>query len=226
MRRKSESLPRIIAAILPVIASGICTLAFAHSGGGGSSGSGHGGGHGHGGHRGAAHSNGGLNGASYRSWHGDGGGYGWQAGPFYGGAGRLRYGLLFATLPGYCETYQWGGAAYYYADDNFYQWNSGVGAYETVQPPPDLLNQVQAPVMRELFIFPDAGQSNEQLSRDREDCSRLAAKQVGFDPRMGAADSAGTPVNNLSSTDAAAAAREDYLRADGACLIARNYSVE
>jgi hypothetical protein len=227
MRIKSESVHRIIAAILSLIVSGFCTLAFAHSGGGGSSGSGHGGGHGHGGHRSATHRNGELNGGSYRSWRGGGGGYGWHTGPFYGGAGRLRYGLLFGTLPWYCETYQWGGVAHYYADDNYYQWNSSVSAYEAVQPPPGLVDdQAQAPAMRELFIFAEVGQSNGQLARDREDCQRLAAKQVGFDPRMGIAGSAGTLASNLSSTDATAAVREDYLRADGACLMARNYSVQ
>ena len=117
----------------------------------------------------------------------------------------MRYGLLFGTLPWYCETYQWGGVAYYYADDNYYQWNSSVSAYETVQPPPGLVDdQAQAPAMRELFIFAEVGQSNEQLARDREDCQRLAAKQVGFDPRMGVVGSAGTLASNLSSTDARA----------------------
>jgi hypothetical protein len=57
----------IIAASLPLIATGFCALAFAHSGGGGSSGSGHGGGHGHGGHRGAAHRGGDPYGGSYRA---------------------------------------------------------------------------------------------------------------------------------------------------------------
>jgi hypothetical protein len=229
MRVKPKSVHRIIAATLLLAVSGFCTLAFAHSGGGGGGGSGHGGGHGHGGHRGATHRNGDLNSSSYGSGRDDDGGYGWYTGRFYG-AGRLGYGIAFETLPWYCETYQWGGVAYYYADDNYYQWNSSVGAYETVQPPPGLVDQVQAqaqePAMRELFIFTEAGQSNEQLARDREDCQRLAAKQVGFDPRMWSAGSVGTPATNLSSADVTAAMREDYLRADGACLMARNYSVE
>jgi hypothetical protein len=131
-------------------------------------------------------------------------------------------------LPWYCEMYQWGGALYYYTDDNYYQWNSSAGAYETVQPPPGLVDQVQAqaPTIRELFIFPEAGQSNQQLARDREECQRLAATRVGFAPRTPAGGSAETPATNLSSAGASAARREDYLRADGACLLARNYSVE
>jgi hypothetical protein len=225
-----KSIHCIIAASLPLIATGFCTLAFAHSGGGGSSGSGHGGGHGHGGHRGATHRSGDLYGGSYRGGRGAGSDYGWYSGRFYGGSGRLGYGLFLATLPWYCETYLWGGAAYYYADDNYYQWNISVGAYETVRPPPGLVDQVQAQAqalsMRELFIFPEVGQSNRQLARDREDCQRLAETQVGFDPRTPAAGSAGTPATNVSSMDAPAARRADYLRAEGACLMARNYSVE
>lgn len=65
--------------------------------------------------------------------------------------------------------------------------------------------------------------SNEQLARDRDDCQRLAAKQAGFDPRMGVAGSAG---GAAPPADAGAVMRKNYLRADGACLIARNYSVE
>src|SRR5580698_8886434 len=94
MRIRSESVHRSIAAILPLILSGFCALALAHSGGGGSSGGGHGGGggigggggHGHGGHRSATYRNGDLNGGRYGSWRG-GGGYGWYTGRFYGGAG-------------------------------------------------------------------------------------------------------------------------------------------
>jgi hypothetical protein len=223
-----KSVHHIIAAGLPLIATGFCTVAFAHSGGGGSSGSGHGGEYGHGGHRGATHRSSDHFGRRYRGWRGAGSDYGWYSGRFYGGPGRLGYGLFLATLPWYCETYQWGGVPFYYADDNYYQWNSSAGAYETVQPPPGLVDQVQAqaPAMRELFIFPEAGQSNRQLARDREDCQRLAATQVGFDPRTPAAGSAGPPATNLSSANAPAARLAEYLRADGACLMARNYSVE
>lgn len=218
-----------VAAGVALIVAGSSAFAFAHSGGGGG-----GGGHGGGGHHGGGYHGLGIYGgggypAGWRGrWRGGGDGYGWYAGGFYGGSGGLRYGLLFATLPWYCETYWWGGVPYYYADDNYYQWNDGADAYETVEPPLGLVDQLQtqAPATRELFIFPDAGQSNEQLARDREDCHRWAAAQVGFDPRAAAAGSAGTAATSSSSADATAAKRADYLRADGACLIGRNYSVQ
>lgn len=204
MRGTSDSLHRIIAAILPLVVSVYGTLAFAHSGGG-SGGSGQG--HGHGGRRGAGHHNSHVDSGDYRTWRGGAeGGYGWYAGRFYGGAGRSGYGRLFGTLPRYCETY--------------------LGAYQTVEPPAGLVDQVQGSSPRELFIFTETGQSNEQLARDREDCQRLAAKHIGYDPRVRPAGAPGAPATNSSSADAMAAMREDYLRADVACLMARHYSVQ
>src|SRR5271155_5508622 len=183
----------IVAATLAAIAVGSSDLACAHSGGGGGGGHGSSGGGGH--HGGGYHGRGVYGGDNPGGWrrHGGGNGYGWYSGRFYGGSGGFRYGLLFASIPWYCETYWWGGVPYYYADDNYYQWNDSAGAYETVQPPPGLVDQVQTQVpRRELFIFPEAGQSNEQLARDREDCHRWAVAQVGFDPRVPAARAAGT----------------------------------
>jgi hypothetical protein len=58
-----------------------------------------------------------------------------------------------------------------------------------------------------LFVFPNGDQTIEQLERDREECHQWAAAEVGLDPKM-------------------ASKRADYLRADGACLEARDYSVE
>jgi hypothetical protein len=139
----------------------------------------------------------------------------------------LGYGLFFATLPLYYDTYWWDGVPYYYADENYYQWNNNAAEYETVQPPPGLIDQVQTqtPAMRELFIYPKAGQSNEQLARDREDCHRWAVGQSGFDPTAAVAAS-GAPAANSEPADSTAVKRANYLRADGACLEGRNYSVE
>jgi hypothetical protein len=233
----------IVAASLALIAFGSSGLACAHSGGGGGHGGGGGGGHGggggghggggfHGGGRGGGFYGGGYHGGwrggggGYRGgWRGRGGyGYGWYRG---GGWGGLGYGLFFATLPWYYDTYWWDGVPYYYADDNYYQWNNNAAEYETVQPPPGLVDQVQtqAPAMRELFIYPKAGQSNEQLARDREDCHRWAVGQSGFDPTATDASSASPPANT-GRVDSTAVKRADYLRADEACLIGRNYSVE
>lgn len=109
---------------------------------------------------------------------------------------------------------------YYYADDIYYEWNGSVGAYQEVQPPAGLVEQIdaRAPVMTELFVFPNGDQTNEQLERDREACHRWAIEQAGFDPNAAA--------QGTKPLDRSAAKRANYLRADEACLEARNYSVD
>lgn len=205
----------IIAASLAVLAVGFSGTAFAHSGGGGGSHGGGGGFHGGGFHGGGFHG-GGFHGGGYHGGRYGAGGYrhGWYRGGYGGGWGGLGYGLFFATLPWYYDTYWWGGVPYYYADDVYYEWNNNAGEYESVEPPAGLSDQVQAqqPVASELFMYPKAGQSTEQQARDREECHRWAAAQVGVDPTA----AAGTT----------AAHRTDFLRADRACLEGRNYSVE
>jgi hypothetical protein len=176
----------------------------AHVGGGGV-------GHYYGGHY--AGYRGGWYGGGYRGWHG---GY---YGGYYGGWGFFGAGLYLATLPWYYSTYYWDGIPYYYADNNYYRWNSVVGQYETVRPP---AGGTQAPAAApassstDLFMYPKAGQSTEQQAKDRYECHRWAADQTGFDP---------TQNGGGVAADAAAAKRADYLRADGACLEGRNYSV-
>jgi hypothetical protein len=126
-----------------------------------------------------------------------------------GGQGALNlpgYGFYFVSIPSYCKLVYWEGVPYYYADDVYYEWSGSVGAYEQVQPPAGLA-ETQAPILRDLFVFPNADQTIERLERDREECQRWAADQVGLDPKV-------------------AANRGNYLRADEACLEARNYSVE
>jgi hypothetical protein len=219
----------IIGVSLAAIAAGTSGSAVAHPGGGGGGGS-HGGGGGfHGG--GGYHGGGGFRGGGgYRGgWYG-GGGYrrGWYGGGYYGAWGELGYGLLFATLPWYYDTYWWDGSPYYYADDVYYQWNRDAAEYETVRPPPGLSDQVKAqePVVSELFMYPKAGQTNEQQARDREDCHRWAVAQSGFDPAVAPTAPAGATTAGKTPSDTAAARRADYRRADRACLEGRNYSVE
>jgi hypothetical protein len=109
---------------------------------------------------------------------------------------------------------------YYYADDVYYEWIGTAGAYQEVQPPAGLAEQIdaQAPVVTELFVFPNGDQSNEQLERDQEVCHDWAVQQAGFDPHAAAP--------STRASDRSVAKRASYLRAEGACLEARNYSVE
>jgi len=145
-----------------------------------------------------------------------GGGFGGGFGPGWGwGLGGLGLGLYFATLPYYYSTYWWGGVPYYYADNTYYIWNSGVGQYQTVAPPAEVLSQAggQAAGPAELIAYPKNGQSEEQLGKDKFECHRWAASQTGFDP---------TQVGGGS----APGKRSEYFRAQAACLEGRGYSVK
>jgi hypothetical protein len=196
------------------IGLGSAGFAIAHGATGSSGGAGHGmgfhgngSGHGHGHHRGGWHRESGSNGRGY----GGGDHRGWSI---------PGHGFYFASIPSYCKLVYWEGVPYYYADDIYYEWNGSAGAYQEVQPPAGLVEQIdaQTPVVTELFVFPNRDQTNEQLERDREACDRWAVQQAGFDPRTVAA--------RTQAPDHSAAQRANYLRADEACLEARDYSVE
>ncbi len=106
------------------------------------------------------------------------------------------------------STYYWDGVPYYYADDNYYQWDSSANEYETVQPPPEVVNQAAAtsqtaPAPIELFAYPKNGQTATQQAKDRSDCQQWATAQTGTEP----------------------AKHANYLQAEEACLTGKGYSV-
>ena len=181
-------------------------------------------------------------------WHGPGVGgrgpaYGWRGGPWRGGWGWAGWrggccgwgwgwpwvslGWYVPVLPFGYTTFWWGGVPYYYANNYYYVWDGNVGQYEAVQPPSGVANDASptnssdarnypaANTWTDLFAYPKAGQSTEQQARDREECRTWAVTQTGFDPTKPSQDN---PKDY-------AAKRESYLRAEGACLQARNYSV-
>src|ERR1039457_7164970 len=153
----------------------------------------------------------GAYGGGYHCWRG---GYG-----YYGGWGwdGLGYGLFFATPPLYYSTLWWNSVPYYYADANYYAWNSAVREFETVRPPPQVesLIATQEPTGADLFAYPKNAQNAEQQARDRYQCHRGATDQTGFDPMQSGGVPPATPTK-----------RQDYLRAQAACLEARGYSVK
>jgi hypothetical protein len=168
----------------------------AHSGGRGPYG---------GGFRGGFHGNFGH----YRGWGWDGLGFG------------LGYSLFFDSLPLYYSTLWWNNVPYYYADANYYQWNSAMSAYETVPPSHEVLNQsaLSEATDTDLFAYPKNAQSTEQQAQDRSECRSWASQQTGLDPTQ-----AGDTV--VVATAAATTRRQDYLRAQAACLEARGYGVK
>jgi hypothetical protein len=212
MHRHRLRLVTVAGLIVIGLASSGFALAHGANGGNGSAGHGvgvysGGTGHGHGHHRGG--------------WHGGrGSGGGWYHGGDHGGWSVPGHGFYFASIPSYCKLVYWEGVAFYYADDVYFEWDGTAGAYQEVLPPAALAEHIdaQAPVVAELFVFPNGDQTNDQLKLDREACLRWAVQQVGFDPKAAAP--------RAKTSDRSAAQRTKYLRADKACLEARDYSVE
>jgi hypothetical protein len=160
---------------------------------------------------------GGYYGGYRGGYYGWGGGWGW-------GWGGVGLGMYFATLPLYYSTYYWGGVPYYYANDVYYNWDPNVNQYVTVSPPAGLQAQDgQAPAGQapaggspasstELMAYPKNGQTAEQQAKDKFECHQWAVGQSGFDPAAAAAGAANQ--------------RNDYMRAQAACLEGRGYSVQ
>ncbi len=130
------------------------------------------------------------------------------------GFGGFGLGLYFATLPFYYSTFWWGGIPYYYADNTYYQYDDTEGQYETVAPPPEVQKQAAAEVSggTDVIAYPKSGQSADQQANDKYECHSWAVTQSGFDPTQ--------------RSTASARERDDYMRAQAACLVGRGYSVE
>jgi hypothetical protein len=218
-----------IAFFIAFAASGVAN-ASGHGGGGGGGGGGRGSG-GFGSHGGGGHFGGGgyRYGGRYGSYGGYYGGYGRYG--YYGGWGGLGYGLFLSALPLYYSTLWWGGVPYYYADDNYYEWNASVNEYETVRPPPELAEQAETQMSSgtKLFAYPKNGQTVDQQSRDQYECHSWARDQSGFDPTKPgtvAAGSATAPESSNLSGGHTMQNRSNYIRAKSACLEARGYAVK
>jgi len=231
-----------IAAAIGAAGSG---LALAGPGGGGHAASGghfsmggHVGGGFRGGYGGFHSGYGGFRGGYYGGYRGGWGGrpfygwrgyYGWRAGWGCCGWGWPWVGLgwYLPVLPIGYSTVWWGGVPYYYANNYYYVWDSGAGQYQAVDPPagvsgpansssPRSTSTASSSTWTDLYAYPRAGQSPEQQAQDRAECHKWAVAQTGFDPAQ--------PTHDTPSQWAAR--REGYLRAEGACLEARNYSVK
>jgi hypothetical protein len=209
-----------------------------HGGGGGFHGGGGGGGF-HGAH-GGRYARGGYRGSrgyyaggAYRGGRGYYSGHGYYGGAGYygrgyrgwhGWLGGVGLGVYVPVLPWYYETLWWGDVPYYYADDTYYVWDDGASEYQAFEPPADLRRSPDANTAGAsgeeanssgLFAYPKGGQSEEQQTRDRDECRQWAASQPG-----GEAGAKATGASNGSQ-----AAAQVYLRAEAACLEGRNYTV-
>ncbi|HEY3787173.1 MAG TPA: hypothetical protein VGL55_18025 [Steroidobacteraceae bacterium] len=208
------------------------------AGGNGGNGGGHGGGGagghgGFGGHAsGAGHGPGAArfgHGAFAHGWghqagHGWHPGHGWGPGGWWRGRccawGGIGLGWFVPFLPWGYQTFWWDGVPVYYAGSNYYTWDDSAGEYQAVEPPGDFTEAAPAgaptpakDMSFELYAYPKSGQSEEQQARDREECRKWASQQSGFDPAQ-------PPAGADEMTK-----RQGYLRAEAACLEARNYTV-
>jgi hypothetical protein len=223
-----------------------------HSGGFHSGGFHSGGFHGGGFHGGGFHGGGFHGGGGFGGFHGGlgyHGSYGYRGfrpyrpgwGPWWG----LGLGLYLPVLPWYYTTFWWGGVPYYDVENDYYVWDPDAGEYQQVQPPPQVAQQAQAGQLAQappqLYAYPKKGQTAQQQATDKRDCSSWASAQTGLNPPADATATpqiapangeagnpkphhGGTAAN--ANTPATAQQWQNYLRAEGACLEARGYTVE
>jgi hypothetical protein len=126
-------------------------------------------------------------------------------------------GVVLPVLPPYHSIVWVRGSPYYYATGVHYVWHPDHHGYVVAEPPPESDVEEQPAAPGQLFVYPKAGQSEEQQARDRYECHRWGSDQTGFDPTQ--------PMGNVSATGHAGK-RADYHRAMKACLEARNFSVQ
>jgi hypothetical protein len=151
-----------------------------------------------------------------RYWLNGGNWYRWRGGAWVVSAAPV--GLFVPWLPPNFTTVWWNGIPYYYANETYYVWDDAQHEYEVVDPPAgiDTTGTTQTPASDQIFVYPNNGQSSEQLAKDRYECYRWAADQTGFDPTVAGGGVA--PQN-------AVAKRNDFFRAQVSCLAGRGYSV-
>lgn len=125
---------------------------------------------------------------------------------------RAPIGAYVRWLPPHHTSVWFGGVPYFYANFTYYLWHPERYVYEVVEPP----GEVEPVEDFELFVYPQEGQSEEQLAEDRWACHEWARNQTSFDPSLPVPADQETRLPDL---------RERYRRASTACLEARGYSV-
>jgi len=127
-------------------------------------------------------------------------------------------GILVPLLPPYYSTLWIGDVAYYYANGVYYIWRPDLDTYEVVEKPitPKDSDKISS-MTDKLFVYPKQGQSKNQQEDDRFACYQFGVKESGYDPVQ---PPSGENAGNLSKK------REDYRRAEKACLEGKGYSVQ
>ncbi len=154
--------------------------------------------------------------AGYRDYAWNGSRYYYHGGHWYRPQGstyvsvRVPYGFFISTLPGSYTSVWVGGTRYFYSDHHYYTWEPARRGYVVVRSPYGDDEEYDEPLDQDLYIYPAAGQSEQQQADDRYDCHRWAVDETGYDPIDDEYD---------------AQLRENYLRAMTACLTGRGYTV-
>ena len=156
-----------------------------------------------------------------RGWRGHSGGhhgYGWGGHHGYGwGGGGGSYGSygFYGALPAFATVLTIGALTYWVADGIYYR-AVPAGGYEVVPAPVGAALPAAAVAYgNRIFIYPSNAQSKEQQATDEYQCHQWAVGQTGFDPSL--AGAAG-PTDQES--------RQNYRRAQAACLDGRGYTVK
>jgi hypothetical protein len=130
---------------------------------------------------------------------------------------RPPFGIGVSILPPFYTTVWFSGVPYYYADGTYYLWEPMRREYVvTSAPAREEAASTQAPAEPETYAYPRSGQSDSQMASDRYECHDWATRQSGFDPTQ--------PLGGVASNEVGAK-RDDYRRAERACLEGRGYSV-
>jgi hypothetical protein len=126
---------------------------------------------------------------------------------------RPRYGAVVPVLPWAATVLVVGGATYWYCDGVYYRRLAADAGYDVVDGPSEVGDGRIVDVR--LFVYPRNGQGAQQQASDEYDCHRWAVDQTGFDPTTEGAW-------NTQSLEQ----RDDYRRAQTACLDGRGYTVK
>ncbi|MGJ8688002.1 MAG: DUF6515 family protein [Gammaproteobacteria bacterium] len=146
--------------------------------------------------------------------------YFYSSGSFYERRGRdyvvigAPIGARVSSLPVGFVSFGIGNRRYYHVNATYYLWNDRTRDYVVVEAPegsPNVMNETATVENFDVFVYPMAGQTEEQRDQDRYECHVWAKGQTGFDPSASGQDT------NMSM---------DYKRAISACLEGREYSVK
>jgi hypothetical protein len=145
--------------------------------------------------------------------------YRYHDGVFYRPDGRRGYIVVGAPIGAHVRTLPRGyvgfglsGRNYFYVNSTYYLWEPDSREYVVVAEPDGAAQAMTAdtqPAGR-VFAYPNEGQTEDELRKDRYECHLWAADESGYDPTYS------NQPENLHG---------DYNRALTACLVGRGYTV-